>query len=362
MENGVVNLCNRLEPGLFSSTICVLEDGGVLEDRVDKSHVEVVCVPRRFGNDPSVPLRLAWLLRRKRIDVVHSHNWVTLVEAYLASKLGRVSKVIHGEHGYPLETRNRNVRVQRYVWQRVSQVTAVSNSLADDIAAVSKFPRERVAVISNGVDTMTFRPSQASRLEQRAMLGISNRDLLIGTVARLDPIKNHEGLLRAFSRLIQKRVEAFLVLAGDGPERRPLEQLSAEQGIRERVIFLGTVSAVDKLLNALDMFVLNSHREGMSNTLLEAMATGLPVVATRTGSNPELIEDGISGSIIPVNDDVALFNALESMASDSRLRSRFGEAARLRVVRKFSVDQMVAEYTNFYLRMHQGDVTAAAGT
>jgi glycosyltransferase involved in cell wall biosynthesis len=235
MENGVVNLCNRLESDLFSSTICVLEGGGAMENRVDRNRVDIVHVHRYIGNDPTVPIRLGWLLRRRRIDVVHSHNWVTLVEGFTAAKLASVSKVIHGEHGYPIEDRKRNIHVQRYVWGRVSQLTAVSHSLADDIAAVNEFPRQRIAVIPNGVDTSAFRPSQAGRCEIREKLGISRNDLLIGMIARLDPIKNHAGVIRVFSSLVHKGLGAFLALVGDGTERNALERLAVELGVSHRV-------------------------------------------------------------------------------------------------------------------------------
>ena len=141
LENGVVNLCNGLIPAGSRRRFAFLEGGGALESRVDTDRAELFLVRRLFGNDPSLPLRLAWHLKRRRIDILHTHSWVTLVEGYVAAKLARVGVVIHGEHGFPMEDRPRNVRVQCWVWNRISQVTAVCGSLAGRMEQAVGFPR-----------------------------------------------------------------------------------------------------------------------------------------------------------------------------------------------------------------------------
>ena len=348
MENGVVNLCNRLNPEEFEAAICVFEDGGALEEKVDSTRVQVHRVKRHFGNDPTVPLRLMRLLRRERYQVLHTHNWVTICEGYFAARAARVPRVVHGEHGYPFETRPRNIGVQRYLWRRIDRVTAVASPLADDLARTLNYPREHVSVIANGVDTEKFCPGPPCRDSIRADFGLPSQGILVGTVARLDPVKNHVGLIQAASLLRARGTDLHLVFAGDGPERRALMRLATELGVDDRLHMLGNVTEVERLLNAFDAFVLNSNAEGMSNTLLEAMASGLPIIATRVGSNADLIVDGESGVLINPGADEELACALERFVSQPSSAQRLAEEARNRAEQLFGLQQMVAQYQTLY--------------
>ena len=349
LENGVVNLCNRLTPDRFAASICVFQAGGALQARLDSSRVALHVARRYWPIDPTLPFRLAWQLRRLRIDILHTHSWGTLVEGVAAAKMAGTPIVIHGEHGV-MEERPRNVPIQRWLWSKTDQVTAVAAPLADRMASVIGFPRDGIRVIVNGVDTERFRPQQAARDECRRHFGLPPTGLLFGTVARLHPVKNHLGILQALARSRQSGVQAALVLAGDGELRDELLGAARDLGIHGHVYFLGDVTQVEKLYNAIDVFVLNSHSEGMSNTVLEAMAAGLPVVATAVGSNPVLVADGETGYLVPAGDSVALASALERIANDEPSRHRMGQLGRLRAERDFSIDCMVREYEDLYCR------------
>lgn len=350
MENGVVNLCNRLDPDRFEPSVCVLHGGGVLENRLDRRRVGLVEIKRHFGNDPTVPLRLAWQLRRRHIDILHTHNWVTLVEGFTAAKMARTPTIIHGEHGYPLEQRPRNVRVQSWLWPRARQITSVAGPLADGMAQLVGYPREQIHVIPNGVDTERFRPLDTPREQLRLEFGLPPQGLLLGVVARLDPVKNHAGMFEALAELGRSGLDVQLVLAGEGPIRDQLEQRSRELQIDDRVHFLGNVPEVERLFCALDVFVLNSHLEGMSNTLLEAMACGLPVVATAVGANPDLVVDGETGCLVPPDDPATLGRTLARLAADPAQRAAMGENGRRRIEQHFSVQRMVDDYNDLYAR------------
>lgn len=349
MENGVVNLCNRLDPARFELSICAFEPGGALEARLDVSRVKLLAVRRRVGNDPTVPIRLAWTFWRTRPDIVHTHCWVTLVEGYLAARMAGIASVIHSEHGI-MEERPRNVRVQRWLWHRAAQVTAVSAPLAERMASVVGFSRDRIQVIPNGVDTESFRPLEINDSQLRQRLGLPAEGFLIGMVARLVPVKNHAGVFHALARLRERNIEADLVLAGDGPLRTALQRLAEDLHIQEHVHFLGDVAHVGHLLNSLDVFVLNSHSEGMSNTILEAMACGIPVVATSVGSNSTLVAEGESGCLTPPDNYDALAQALAKLAEQQVLRRSMGKAARLRIEKHFGITSMVEAYRQLYER------------
>ena len=351
LENGVINLCNRLNPSQFAPSICTLEGGGRLESRVDTGRVELFTVRRFFGNDPSLPLRLAWHLIRRKIDILHTHSWVTLVEGCVAAKLARIGVVVHGEHGFPMEERPRNVRVQHWFWNRISQVTSVCGILADRMEQVVGYPRRRIAVIPNGVDAEHFRPSGKGKLLARSELGLPPDAFLLGTVGRLVPVKNHAGTLRALAALRRIGIDAKLALAGDGPLRDELQRLAVDLNVQANVSFLGELADVAPLLQALDVFVLNSTKEGMSNTILEAMACGVPVVATSVGSNGELVADGQTGYLVPTENDRELTGALERLARKPESLLHFGREARFRVESRFGIDRMVQNYSELYMKL-----------
>jgi len=350
MENGVINVCNRLPRDQFSASICTMKAGGSAESRVDRGRVELFHVPRYFGNDPTLPLRLALLLRRKRVDILHAHLWGTLIEGLAAAKLAGVRTVIHGEHG-KIADRPRQIFAQRWAWRKVKQVLAVSSALADRMSRVVGFPRDAIQVFPNGVDSDRFRPSDTPKSELRRQFGLPPGGLLIGMVARLVGFKDHAGVLRAVANLRKRGLDAHLALAGDGPLGDELKRLAHELDIAAYVHFLGQLPRVEPLLGALDVFVSNSsHNEGMSNAMLEAMASGVPVVATRVAASPELLDEGRAGLLIPPRDAESSVQALRQLAHAPDMRISLGRAGRQRIVQRYGISTMVKSYSELYMR------------
>jgi glycosyltransferase involved in cell wall biosynthesis len=175
---------------------------------------------------------------------------------------------------------------------------------------------------------------------------------VVGTVGRLRPVKNQSSLLRAVSLLIERspslRNEIGVAIIGDGPERARLEQQVQAENLQDVVAFLGARDDVADLLAHFDVFVLPSLAEGISNTVLEAMATGLPVIATRVGGNPELIEDGLTGRLVPPEDSETMARSIADYFSDRTMARRHGRAARQAVVQRFSLERMIADYVSLY--------------
>ena len=347
LENGVVNLCNGLDGERFDVSVCVFRSGGSLETRLDSKHVDLVAVTSFRNNDASLPFRLAWQLRRRGVDILHTHSWGTLIEGVMAAKLARTSVLIHGEHG-TMETRFHHRQIQRFLWSRTDQVTAVAGPLADRMANVVRFPREKIKVIPNGVDSFRFRPEREAIELRRKELGLPTTGLLIGTVARLVPVKNHRGMLHALAVLREKGLTPMLALAGDGPLESELRNLTRELSLEGQVRFLGAIRQVERFLNALDVFVLNSLSEGMSNTVLEAMSCGLPVVATNVGGNSDLVEDDRTGYLIPQDNVEELARAIARIANDQRKREKMGIMARARIEQSFGIGKMVQNYSDMY--------------
>jgi glycosyltransferase involved in cell wall biosynthesis len=226
----------------------------------------------------------------------------------------------------------------------------VSHQLRRDLVAHLGVPEERFEVIPNGVDVT--RMARADRSSARRALGAPDGALVVGSVGRLVPVKNYALLLRAFGRLAASTPGPVrLVLLGDGPERATLERAAAASGIASLVQLPGHRDDVPELLVGLDVFVLPSLNEGMSNTLLEAMAAGVPVVASDVGGNREIVEDDRSGMLFPSGEEAALLERLRRLAGDPGSRARLGKAGQERVMRDFSMGAMIRSYEALYERM-----------
>jgi len=350
LENGVVNLVNRIGPR-FRHVIVCLSTEGALRQRLD-SHVEVHTLHKRRGHDVRTLLRLVSLLRRIRPGIVHSRNWAAF-EAVGAAFMARVPVVIHGEHGREIsdpEGRNRRRNAARRLCAPIiDHFVTVSDDLRSWLVRRLHIPGSKVTTIHNGVDLTRF--SYQDQLKSRLKVGLPADARVIGTVGRLDPVKDQAALIRAFARLASTHPQAMLVIAGDGPCRGELGALVSTLGLEKRVRLLGSRSDIPVVLAALDVFALPSIAEGISNTILEAMATGLPIVATRVGGNPELVEDGRSGVLVPVQDEASLAAALDAYLDDGHLRTLHGKGARDRVVQHFSLERMGQAYTDLYTHL-----------
>jgi len=290
-------------------------------------------------------LQLYRVFRRERPHIVHTHAWGTLCEGVLAARPARVPIVIHGEHG-TLQLKPYQARVQRLMWRRADRVLSVSSRLAERMADGTGFPLERITVIRNGVDLSRFQA--ADRAEARRALGLPVDGIVVGTAARLVPVKDQANLLHAFGRLAAEGVEFTGVIAGDGPLRADLEAQAQALGIQSRVRFLGHVPAVERVYAALDVFVLSSKSEGLSNTILEAMASRVAVVATRVGGADELVEDGANGVLVPPEDTGALADAIGWLVRDGDLRQSMAAEGRRRALTRFTLDRMIRNYANLY--------------
>ena len=349
-EAAVVKLVNALDRTRVNSAVVGCKRGDGLKDRLERD-VAAFEFDRRDGNDPMIIARLASLFRRERPDIVHTHSWGTLCEGLIAARLAGIRHVVHGEHG-TMDTRPRNVVIQRWAWRRMDSVLSVSSRLADRMADQIGFERRRIHVIRNGIDTARFRP--ALRNESRAALGLAGNECVIGTVGRLVPVKDQATFVEAIARLKERGVRVKALIAGEGPLRRELESQAAVRGVSDRLVMLGARTDVERVLAALDVFVLSSVSEGWSNTILEAMASGVPVVATHVGGADESVDDGRTGTLVPASNPGAMADAVAALLAAPDVRARFGAAGRLRAEREFSLDAMTSAYTDFYTDLVAG--------
>jgi sugar transferase (PEP-CTERM/EpsH1 system associated) len=345
LEHVAVRLVNYLVP-LAEQAVVTPAGSGPLGEHVPAG-VAVFPLGERHRPDRWNALRMARLFRKLRPDIVHTRNW-TCIDAIIGARLAGVPVVIHGEHGRDAadpEGRNpRRKQIRRILAPFVTEFVTVSRDLARWLVEEVRVPARKVRTIYNGVDTERY--ARGDRAAARHALGIPGDWAVAGTVGRLDPVKDQAGLIRAFA---QTRTEkSALVIAGDGPSRQQLEAVVKELAVGHRVRLLGERSDVPTLLRALDVFVLPSLGEGISNAILEAMATGLPVIATRVGGNGELVSDGMTGRLVEPRCPEALAEALTAYFENPARARAHGAAGRERAVDEFGLERMLAGYAALY--------------
>lgn len=346
MEFGVVKLVDGLPRARVQSMICSTTPADREMRTRLPSDVPLFELQRRPGNDPSVVKDLYRVFRQQRPDVVHTHAWGTLIEGLLAARLAGVPVVVHGEHG-TLQLRGYQRRLQRLAWSRADQVLSVSSRLAERMSIETGFPLARIQTIRNGVDIGRF--SGASRAAARAALNVPDGVAVVGTAGRLVAVKDQRSLLEAVARLRARGRRATLLIAGDGPLRSELEAAAAALGIAAEVRLLGHCPQIETVLAAMDVFVLPSVSEGLSNTILEAMAAGRPVVATEVGGADELVVHRDTGLLVPPGSIDQLADAIGRLLEDDAARRRMGEAARHRAATDFCLAAMIERYEALYL-------------
>jgi sugar transferase (PEP-CTERM/EpsH1 system associated) len=358
LENGLVNLINTLPADRYRHSIVCLAGYSDFRNRL-REGVDVIDCPKRPGQDFGLYVRLWRLLRKLKPDVMHTRNLSTL-EGQLPALLAGVPVRIHGEHGHDvhdLDNRKRRYRLMRQAFAPlVTQFVTVSRLLERYLLHDIGVARRKVERICNGVDATRFSlASDAARdVLAEAPFDAAGR-LVIGTIGRMQPVKDQLTLARAFALLIEGRPELrarlALVMVGDGPLRAEVEGILTGAGVADLAWLPGTRGDTPELLRSFDVFVLPSLAEGISNTILEAMATGLPVVATNVGGNPELVADGATGRLVPRDDPAALAAALESYVDDPARLHHHGAAARARVEAELSLARMVEQYDALYSRL-----------
>lgn len=346
LERVVINLMAGTDPARYRAMLYTLGPGGTLADDVERRGFAVRRLAKGPGLDHGLFLRLARRFRADGIRVVHSHNYSPLVYASVAGRLARVAGHVYTAHGAKTAGRRATRRFQRF--GLVDDIVFVSADARRVSLAAGAVVDHRVHTIVNGIDVDAYARGAAVRERVRGELGIPSSAPVAGIVARLTPAKDHVNLFDAFARLRDSHPEARCVVVGDGELRSDLERALHERGLAGRVMLVGRRDDVAEVLAALDVFVLSSSTEGLAVTLLEAMAAGLPVVATRVGGNPEVVDDARTGLLVPPRNAAALSAALARLFDDPAARRRMGDRGRERCRAQFGVATMVARYEGIY--------------
>lgn len=355
MENGLINLINHMPPQRFRHAIACIEDYSDFRERIRTPGVEVFALYRSRTGVWRLRRNLFELCRQLRPAIVHSRNTSGL-DALLPARLAGVRHCIHSEHGWDVDNLkgekwkvNLNRRLHAPL---VSRYITVSEDLKRHLVQRVGIDADRIVQIYNGVDTERFTPRGALNSELMPPGFRDDGSIVIGAVGRIQPVKDQATLMRAFAALRERVPGTWprlrLAIAGNGPLLESLRALAVELGIAAQCWLPGAQEDVPAVLRGFDVFVLPSLNEGISNTILEAMASGLPVVATAVGGNVELVKVEETGCLFSPGDVDALASILQRYVCDTALRQAHGEAARRAAQAQFSLTAMVANYQGVY--------------
>jgi glycosyltransferase involved in cell wall biosynthesis len=347
MENGVVNISNALAPEEFEIRVCCLARGGEFIRRFPNPE-RVHILGKKEGFSLSTVSALARHIRAVSPDIIHTHNFGPLIYTALA---GPRAPILHGEHAEltPSELAPHRLLIRRRLYSRVRRVHTVSNSLRESLARHG-LPAGRIEVVSNGVDTSRFQPG--SRDEARRETGLPLDATILGLVGRFGQFKRHTELIVAFDRLAEAQPKlALLFVGGGGPLEAEVRQRAAASPFASRIHFAGFQLDPLPWIHSLDLLVLPSVNEGLSNALLEAMACGVPALAHTACGNNEAIEDGVNGFIRDLGSPDRMTEALAGILAGSGSLPGLGRAARETAEGRFGFAGMVAGYRALYLRL-----------
>jgi glycosyltransferase involved in cell wall biosynthesis len=351
-ETQAVELARRLDPARFQVTVGCLRKEGPLLERLKGTSVDIVKIDLGRGIDsPSGilgVLKLARYLRKRRFEVVHAHDLWSNMVGMAAAMLARVPVTITSQrdlsHDAWYGTYRR--RVLRFLQRRSSIVLTNAKAIRDGLVAQDGIPPEKVCVIYNGVDLDKFRNSHPDRA---GMFPHSEGNKLIVLVGNMiSDVKGHLVLIPAAAEIVRQHPKTQFALVGEGPKRAEFEAQVATSGLKENFLFLGRRTDVAQILACCDIAVLPSLAEGLPNAVLEYLAAGLPVVASALGGNLEVIQDGITGLLVPAQDSRALAHALTRLVEDQEFSTRLARAGQEHVARYFSFERLVAEVGKLY--------------
>lgn len=341
----------------FESVFLCLDGLGPLADELAAEGFTVASLDRQPGIDKALAERLHTKLIEHRVDLVHAHQYTPFF--YSALSRGWLSRkrptlpILFTEHGrhHPDTRSTKRILANKLLLRPRDRVTAVGEFVRDALVVNEGIGRRRIEVVYNGIAPGP-EPTPQQRITARDALGIDHNRPMVMQVARFHPVKDHVTAIRAWARLHNVMPEALLVLVGDGDDRAACEQLAVELGIEDAVLFAGVRTDARQLIDAADLCMLTSLSEGVSVTLLEAMAAGKPVVATDVGGNPEVVAHGKTGVLVPRGAAAEIAKAIEPMLANAAYTQRtLGTAGRQRLLDRFTADRMHAAYTEVYQSM-----------
>lgn len=348
-EKLAVDMVHALSRAEFSTIVCSVNEDGLLGERLRQDGYTVYHRAKKSGLDWSMVKWLREIIANEQVDVVHSHQYSPMVYTVLAAVANRKMNHIYTEHGrnYPEQRRWKRTLVNPVLARMINHIVSISESTRKSMIVYDHLPSAKIKVIHNGVDLNRVR-GVAGLCEKRRELEVPEGYCVVGTAARFDEVKNLPMMLRAFQLVLNKRPQTLLMLAGTGVLEDYLMGLVRDLEIEKSVRFVGLRHDLPDLLRIFDVFLLSSFTEGVSITLLEAMANGVPAVVTDVGGNSEVVIDGDTGFLVPLGAEEQMAMRIVELLENSQLSETMSFRSRERVEKSFSFSRMMAEYSAIY--------------
>jgi len=355
LENGLVNLINHMPADRARHVIICITDFTDFAHRIHRKDVDIIAMHKKPGKDPRFYWRMWRLFRKLRPDILHTRN-LGAIDIVVPAFLAGIKFRVQGEHGRDTSdidgSNSKYLLFRRILNPFVSHYIALSQDLYHWLQSVVGVTAQKITQIYNGVDCARF--NQALTPAKEIQNFKQQGKYLIGTVGRLQAEKNQKLIISAFAQMIELnpalRSQVVLIIVGDGPDRQMLRALVEFHHLEDQVFMAGARNDVPNFLAGFDLFVLSSLIEGVSNTILEAMCMGLPVLATDVGGNRELLVDGETGTLVASEDSSAMANALLRYCQDKEWGKSQGERGKQRVLTQFTMAAMVENYLQVYAR------------
>lgn len=355
-ELNIVKQINALDVQKFEPAIISISDQQGNAENLLSQNVRLFKVRKDPGFQNKIIIDLISIFKKLKPHIVYSHNWTTFFYTVLAAKWARVPIILHGEHGRDTasyESNWKRILACRILSRWCDRITAVSKDLIELVETTWSVPGWKIEYFPNGIDLQRFKPD-INREAARRALGVASHKLLIGSiVGKVRPVKDLQTLLRAFSIVIRHRPEATLVLVGQGLDDPELQSVLSDHQLEDFVHLLPHRAHVQEVYPALDIYANTSLYEGMSNTILEAQACGVPVVATRVGGTPTIIRDGLNGLLVSPGKPEKVAEAILHLAGDEELRSQLAANARRYVEQNHDFKNVVRRFEAFYLELYK---------
>ncbi len=348
------DMARNFNPEKYEVLVCYLKEEGLVGHRMREKGIRVLNMKMKGFFDFRVIFKLARLIRREGIDLVHTHLARADAVGCLAAKIAGVPVISTRHNTYePWERNFLLTYLYHLILSPMDAIIAVSESAKDYLASWARVDEKKVRVIPNGVDLDEFNPvprdaDSKKPLGLKKSTGLSPDSTLVGTIGRLDDLKGQDHFLEAAALVAKVRPEARFMIVGDGPEKETLTRLSVNLGLGDRVLFTGWREDIPGLLAAMDVFVQSSHREGLGLAVLEAMACARPVVATKVDGLPELIEDGETGLLVNPGEPEGLAQGIIFLLGNKDVARRMGQAARNKARKRFDLKEMTRQIQELY--------------
>ena len=357
LENGLVNLINHIPSDRYRHAIICLKGYSDFRNRITRKNVKIIALNKREGLDFRLYINLFRTLKELNPDIVHTRNLAT-IEGQIIATVARIRTRIHGEHGRDIfDLHGKNLKynlLRKIIRPAINHYIAVSKDLKNWLINTISVKPDHIDQIYNGVDSYTFYPRSNRPPNNFGPEGFFTEDsFVIGSVGRMAAVKDYPNLVKVFLTLLKKEPTQHsrlrLLIVGEGDSRKKCIEMLREAGAEAKAWLPGERSDIPELLRTMDLFVLPSLGEGISNTILEAMSTGLPIVATRVGGNTELVkEEECTGKLVPPGIPETMADAISTYYRDSGLLDSHGKSARKLIETRFSMETMTNNYLKVY--------------